>query len=85
MTGYPEAFSLKGALKAAAPIAAGYFLGPAAGGLMTGTTSAGYAATGAIGGSIAAGAATGAAVAAGTGEDPIMGAVSGGLGGMSGG
>ena len=85
MTGYPEAFSLKGALKAALPIAAGYFLGPAAGGLMTGTTSAGYAASGAIGGSIAAGAATGAAVAAGTGEDPIMGAVSGGLGGMSGG
>jgi hypothetical protein len=85
MTGYPEAFSLKGVLKAAAPIAAGYFLGPAAGGLMTGTTSAGYAASGAIGGSIAAGAATGAAVAAGTGEDPIMGAVSGGFGGMSGG
>ena len=85
MTGYPEAFSLKGVLKAAAPIAAGYFLGPAAGGLMTGTTSAGYAASGAIGGSIAAGAATGAAVAAATGDDPITGAVSGGFGGMSGG
>jgi len=85
MTGMPEAFRLGGVFKAALPIAAGYFLGPAAGGLMSGTSAAAYGATGAIGGSIAAGAATGAAVAAATGDDPITGAVSGGLGGMSGG
>jgi hypothetical protein len=75
MTGYPEAFSLGGVLKAAAPIAAGYFTGGAAT----------FAGLGAGSGAIAAGAATGAGVAAATGDDPIMGAVSGGLGGMSGG
>ena len=74
MTGYPEAFSLKGALKAAAPIAAGYFAGPAGfAGMSAGTGSA-----------IAAGALTGAGVAAATGDDPILGAVTGGMGGYSG-
>ena len=87
MTGYPEAFSLKGALKAAAPIAAGYFLGPAAATMMGSTAAAGTAAaaSAAASGSIAAGAVTGAGIAAVSGDDPIMGAVSGGLGGMSGG
>lgn len=75
MTGMPEAFSLGGMFKAALPIAAGYFAGPgAAFGLEAGGTAA-----------LAAGAATGAGVAAATGDDPIMGAVTGGLGGMSGG
>ncbi len=74
MTGMPEAFSLGGMFKSALPIAAGYFMGPgAAFGLEAGGTAA-----------LAAGAATGAGVAAATGDDPIMGAVSGGLGGMSG-
>ena len=75
MTGYPEAFSLGGVLKAAAPIAAGYFTGGAAT----------FAGLGAGSGAIAAGAATGAGIAAVSGEDVAMGAVSGGLGGMSGG
>ena len=76
MTGYPEAFSLGGMFKAALPIAAGYFTGGAGTGLMSSFGS--YA-------PLAAGAATGAGIAAATGDDPIMGAVSGGLGGMSGG
>jgi len=70
MTGYPEAFQMGGLLKGAATLAAGYFTGGAGFGL---------------GAQIAAGAATGAGLAAATGDDPIMGAVSGGLGGMSGG
>ena len=75
MTGMPEAFSLGGMFKAALPIAAGYFAGPAGfAGMSAGTGSA-----------ITAGAATGAGVAAASGDDPIMGAVTGGLGGMSGG
>ena len=76
MTGYPEAFSLGGMFKAGLPIAAGYFTGGAGTGLMSSFGS--YA-------PLAAGAATGAGIAAATGDDPIMGAVSGGLGGMSGG
>jgi GH24 family phage-related lysozyme (muramidase) len=76
MTGYPEAFSLGGMFKAALPIAAGYFTGGAA----TPFLGAGTAASSAI----TAGALTGASVAAATGDDPIMGAVSGGMGGMSG-
>jgi GH24 family phage-related lysozyme (muramidase) len=69
-TGMPEAFNLGGVFKAAAPIAAGYFTGGAGG---------------ALGAQLAAGAATGGALAALTGEDPIMGTVSGGMGGVSGG
>ena len=76
MTGYPEAFSLGGMFKAALPIAAGYMTGGAA----TPFLGAGTAASSAI----TAGALTGAGVAAATGDDPLMGAVSGGLGGMSG-
>ena len=75
MTGYPEAFSLGGVLKAAAPIAAGYFTGGAAT----------FAGLGAGSGAIAAGAATGAGLAAATGDDVIMGGITGGMGGMSGG
>ena len=71
-TGMPEAFSLGGVFKAAAPIAAGYFTGGAGLGL-------------GMGAQIAAGAITGGALAALTGDDPIMGAVSGGMGGVSGG
>jgi hypothetical protein len=74
MTGYPEAFSLGGVLKAAAPIAAGYFTGGAAT----------FAGLGAGSGAIAAGAATGAGLAAATGDDVIMGGITGGMGGMSG-
>jgi len=76
MTGYPEAFSLGGMFKAALPIAAGYFTGGAA----TPFLGAGTAASSAI----TAGALTGAGVAAATGDDPILGAVTGGMGGYSG-
>jgi GH24 family phage-related lysozyme (muramidase) len=64
ITGLPEAFSLGGFFKAAAPIIAGYMV---------------------PGSPILAGALTGGGLAAATGDDPIMGAVSGGFGGMSGG
>jgi len=84
-TGMPEAFKLGNFFRAALPIAAGYFLGPAAGGLMSGTGAAAYGASGALGGSIAAGAATGGTLAAMSGEDILAGTLSGGLGGMSGG
>lgn len=78
-TGMPEAFNLGGMFKAALPIAAGYFTGGAASPLFG---------SGAIGSMLSkplvAGALTGATVAGATGDDPIMGAVSGGFGGMSG-
>ena len=63
-------------LKTAAPIAAGYFTGGA------GTSLFGLGATGSA---IAAGALTGAGIAALSGEDALMGGITGGLGGMSGG
>ena len=59
---------------AVAPIAAGYFGGPALAGTF-----------GATGGAIAAGALTGAGIAALSGDDILGGAFSGGLGGLSGG
>ena len=71
MTGMPEAFSLGGMFRAAAPIAAGYFMGPA--GMQMG-----------MGAAIGAGAATGAGIAALSGEDALAGGLSGGLGGYSG-
>jgi hypothetical protein len=61
-------------LKTAAPIAAGYFLPGSA--TLFGSQ---------LGAQIAAGAATGAGIAALSGEDVLGGAVTGGLGGMSGG
>ena len=61
-------------LGAAAPIAAGYFAGPAGFAGLTGTGAA-----------IAAGALTGAGIAALSGEDALMGGITGGLGGMTGG
>ena len=72
-TGMPEAFSLGGVLKAAVPVAAGYFAGPAGAGLVSG-----------MGGAMGVGALTGAAIAAASGDDPIFGAISGGMGGASG-
>jgi hypothetical protein len=69
----PEAFSLGGVLKAAVPVAAGYFAGPAGAGLVSG-----------MGGAMGVGALTGAAIAAASGDDPIFGAISGGMGGASG-
>lgn len=78
-TGMPEAFNLGGMFKAALPIAAGYFTGGAASPLFG---------SGAIGSMLSkplvAGALTGATVAGATGDDPIMGAVTGGFGGVSG-
>ena len=68
--------SLGNVLGAAAPIAAGYFSGGASGAL--GGTFGSYA-------PIAAGALTGAGIAALTGDDVLMGAASGGLGGYGGG
>lgn len=62
-------------LGAAAPIAAGYFGGPAMAGFTGGATS----------GAIAAGALTGAGIAALSGQDMLGGAVTGGLSGMGGG
>jgi len=67
--------SLGNVLGAAAPIAAGYFLGPAAAGFTGGATS----------GAIAAGALTGAGIAALTGQDILTGGITGGLGGLGGG
>jgi hypothetical protein len=74
-TGMPEAF-LGNFLKAAAPIAAGYFTGGA------GTSLFGLGATGSA---IAAGALTGAGIAALSGDNILGGAFTGGLGGMTGG
>jgi hypothetical protein len=74
-TGMPEAF-LGNFLKAAAPIAAGYFTGGA------GTSLFGLGATGSA---IAAGALTGAGIAALSGDNILGGAFTGGLGGLSGG
>jgi hypothetical protein len=67
--------SLGNVLGAAAPIAAGYFLGPAAAGFTGGATS----------GAIAAGALTGAGIAALTGQDILTGGITGGLSGLGGG
>ena len=61
-------------LGAAAPIAAGYFAGPAGFAGLTGTSAA-----------VAAGALTGAGIAALSGEDALIGGITGGLGGMTGG
>ena len=68
--------SLGNVLGTIAPMAAGFFGGPALAGLMG---------TGATAGSIAAGALTGGGIAALTGDDILTGAVSGGLGGYGGG
>jgi len=67
--------SLGNVLGAAAPIAAGYFGGPAMAGFTGGATS----------GAIAAGALTGAGIAALSGQDILAGTATGGLGGMGGG
>jgi len=66
--------SLGNIFKTIAPIAAGAMFGPGGSAL----------AAGSMGTSVAAGALTGAGIAALTGDDPLMGAVSGGLGGASG-
>lgn len=71
-TGMPEAFSLGGVLKAAVPIAVGAMV-PGGQGAMFGSMTP-----------MLAGAAAGGALAAATGDDPIMGVLSGGLGGYSG-
>ena len=71
--------SLRNILGALAPIAAGAMFGPG------GAALAGSATAGTAGTAIAAGALTGAGIAAIGGDDPLMGAVSGGLGGYSGG
>jgi len=71
-TGMPEAFSLGGVLKAAVPIAVGAMV-PGGQGAMFGAMTP-----------MLAGAAAGGALAAATGDDPIMGLLSGGLGGYSG-
>ncbi len=73
-TGMPEAFKLKNVLKMAAPIAAG-FMFPG-----FGTTFMG----GMLGKGIAAGALTGAGIAALSGDNILMGALTGGLGGYGG-
>ena len=66
--------SLGNIFKTIAPIAAGAMFGPGGSAL----------AAGSMGTSVAAGALTGAGIAALSGDDPLMGAVSGGLGGASG-
>ena len=68
--------SLGNILKALAPIAAGAAFGPG------GAALAGSA--GSTGSAIAAGAVTGAGIAALSGDDPLMGAATGGLGGYGG-
>ena len=66
--------SLGNIFRTIAPIAAGAMFGPGGSALAAGT----------MGTSIAAGAVTGAGIAALAGDDPLMGAVRGGLGGFSG-
>jgi len=78
-TGMPEAFSLGGVLKAAVPIAAGYFTGGASTPLF-----GGIGVTSATGNALLAGALSGGALAAATGDNPLLGAISGGMGGVSG-
>lgn len=73
-TGLPEAFKLKNVFKAALPIAAG-FMFPGFGTSFMG---------GMLGKGIAAGALTGAGIAALSGENPFLGALTGGLGGYGG-
>ena len=73
-TGLPEAFKLKNVFKAALPIAAG-FMFPGFGTSFMG---------GILGKGIAAGALTGAGIAALSGENPLLGALTGGLGGYGG-
>jgi hypothetical protein len=73
-TGLPEAFKLKNVFKAALPIAAG-FMFPG-----FGTTFMG----GMLGKGVAAGALTGAGIAALSGENPFLGALTGGFGGYGG-
>ena len=73
-TGLPEAFKIKNLLKAALPIAAG-FMFPQFGTQFMG---------GILGKGIAAGALTGAGIAAFSGENPLLGALTGGLGGYGG-
>jgi hypothetical protein len=73
-TGLPEAFKLKNVFKAALPIAAG-FMFPNFGTQIMG---------GMLGKGIAAGALTGAGIAALSGENPFLGALTGGLGGYGG-
>ena len=68
--------SLGNIFKALAPIAAGAAFGPG------GTLLAGSAGT--AGSAVAAGALTGAGIAALSGDDPLMGAISGGMGGYGG-
>jgi hypothetical protein len=70
--------SLGNIFRTIAPIAAGAMFGPG------GAALAGSATAGTAGTAIAAGALTGAGIAALSGDDPLMGAVSGGLGGYSG-
>ena len=74
-TGQPEAFNFRNMLKTAAPIAAGFAFGPAAGAAMG---------MGATAGGIAAGALTGGAIAAMSNENILGGALMGGLSGMGG-
>jgi hypothetical protein len=73
-TGLPEAFKLKNVFKAALPIAAG-FMFPGFGTSFMG---------GMLGKGIAAGALTGAGIAALSGENPFLGALTGGFGGYGG-
>ena len=70
--------SLRNILGALAPIAAGAMFGPG------GAALAGSATAGTAGTAIAAGALTGAGIAAIGGDDPLMGAISGGMGGYGG-
>jgi hypothetical protein len=73
-TGLPEAFKLKNVFKAALPVAAG-FMFPNFGTQIMG---------GMLGKGIAAGALTGAGIAALSGENPFLGALTGGFGGYGG-
>lgn len=74
-TGMPEAFNLGNMFKAALPMAAGYMLPGSQ--FLTGAGTL-------LNNPITVGALTGATVAGATGDDPIMGAVTGGFGGSSG-
>lgn len=80
-TGLPEAFSLGDMFSALVPTAVGFMLGGPAGGAI-GTK---FGATAAAAAPFVGGALTGAAMASAKDQDPLMGALTGGLGGYGGG
>lgn len=84
-TGMPEAFSLTNFLTSLLPTAVGIALAPETGGASLGLTAGSAAASAAASAApIIGGALTGAALAGAKGENPLLGGLTGGLGGYGG-